>query len=334
MLEFSPLAAAAGGTPLVVLVAVLLLDLVLGYVPQMGHLHPPLPGVRGWLEGLERRLNRQNRSLANLMIRGAVVTVVVLAAAAVLGWGLWRLALILPFGIAAEVVVLFAVISQSRVIGAMSEARDAILDGSHGAARNAINTLVPGNYQGRDDYTIARALIEQGARGFLTRYIGPAFWYCLGGLPGVFVYMASLYLRTAFAPRKDRGDAFGLAARGVSDALDYLPARLAGLFLILAGLFLPHGTPKEGFAVLRRDGKRYPGVNGRWIIAPMAGVLGLALIGPRPVGGPPALGDGWIGDGRAQAGAMDLRRAVYLLSVAALILIVALAGLLLLKLGA
>jgi adenosylcobinamide-phosphate synthase len=285
MLEFSPLAAAAGGTPLVVLLAVLMLDLVLGYVPQMGHLHPPLPGMRVQLEGIERRLNRENRSLANLMIRGAVVTVVGLAGAGALGWGLWRLALILPFGIAVEAVVLFAVISQSRVIGAMNEARDAILDGAHVVARSAINMVVPGNYQGRDEYTIARALIEQGGRGFLTRFIGPAFWYCLAGLPGVFVYAASLHLSASFTPRRDRGDAFGMTARGVSDALEYLPARFAGLVLILAGLFLPHGMPKEGLAVLRRDGKRYPGVNGRWIIAPLAGVLGLALIGPRPVGG-------------------------------------------------
>ena len=44
MLEFSPLAGSAGGTPLVVLLAVLMLDLVLGLVPQAGrHLPPPLP---------------------------------------------------------------------------------------------------------------------------------------------------------------------------------------------------------------------------------------------------------------------------------------------------
>jgi len=334
MFEFSPLAAAAGGTPMVVLLAVLMLDLVLGFVPQMGRLHPPIPGLRRRLAGIERGLNRENRSLANLMIRGAVVTVVVLAAAAALGWGLWQLALVLPFGIAVEAVVLFLAISQSRVICALGEARDAILDGTLDVARSALNAVLPGAYQGRDGYTIARALIETGGRGFLVRLLGPAFWFCLAGLPGILVYAASVQLSAAFAPPKDRGDAFGMVAHGVQDVLDFLPARIAGLILILAGLFLPHGAPRDGLAVLRRDGKRYPGVNGRWIIAPLAGVLGLALIGPRPVGGPAARGSGWIGGGRAQAGAVDLRRAVYLLSVAGLILIVAVAGVLLVKLGA
>ena len=65
MLDFSPLAGSAGGTPLVVLLAVLILDLVLGFVPQMGQLHPPLPGIRPFFLGLERRLNRERRSEAN-----------------------------------------------------------------------------------------------------------------------------------------------------------------------------------------------------------------------------------------------------------------------------
>lgn len=334
MPDFSPLAAAAGGTPLVVLLAILLLDLVLGFVPQMHRLHPPIEIFGRRLAGVERKLNRENRSLANLMIRGAVVTVVILVVAALLGWGLWRLALVLPFGIAAEAIVLFLAISQSRVICVMGEARDAVLNGDLDIARRALNALLPGNYGGRDEYTIARALIEIGGRGFLARFVGPAFWFCLAGLPGVFLYVASRQLAVAFNRRSGRGDAFGLTARGVLDALDYLPARLAGLILIVAGVFLPHGAPKGGMAVLGRDGKLYPDVNGRWIIAPLAGVLGLALIGPRPVDGPAAGGAGWIGDGRAQAGAVDLRRAVYLLTVADLIVIVGVAGILLLKLGA
>lgn len=333
MLDFSPLSAAAGGTPLVLLLAVLVLDLVLGFVPRMGHLHPPLSALRRLLAGIERRLNRENRSPANRAVRGAVAAVVVVLVAAGLGWGLWRAALELPFGIAAEAIVLFLALSQARVIGAMAEARDALLVGATEAARAALGRLVAGGHAGLDGFSVARAMIEQGGLGFLTRLVAPAFWYVLAGLPGVFVYGAGLALAAAFAPRRGREAAFARTAMAIREALDYLPARLAALILILAGLFLPGASPAGGIRVLRRDGARYPGATGGWIFATLAGLLGLALVGPKGIGVAVPAGDSWIGGGRAQAGAVDIRRAMYLLTVGALIVITAVAGLLLLKLG-
>ncbi|HSR56089.1 MAG TPA: cobalamin biosynthesis protein [Alphaproteobacteria bacterium] len=334
MLDFSPLAAAAGGTPLVVLLAVLVVDLVLGFVPQMGHLHPPVPGVHRLLKGLESRLNRPNRSAANRTTRGAVVTVIVLSCAAVAGWGLWRLAVELPFGIVAEVVVLFLALSQSRVISAMGEARDGLQDGDRDVARSALRTVVPGTHAGVDDFAVARALIEAGGQGFLSRLMGPVFWYCLAGLPGIIVYAANRSLVTAFAAGGGDDEPFAFSAQSMQEALDYLPARLAALVLLSAGLFLPGASPADGVKALTRHGGSYPGRTGGWIFAPLAGVLGLALIGPKPAAGPVPAAGAWIGDGRARAGAVDIRRAIYLLAVAALIVITTVAGILLVKLSA
>jgi adenosylcobinamide-phosphate synthase len=332
MLDFSPLAGSAGGTPLVVLLAVLILDLVLGFVPQMGHLHPPLPGIRPFFLGLERRLNREQRSEANRIIRGAVVALATLALAVGLGWGLWRLAITLPFGITAEVVVLFLALSQSRVIGAMGEASDGLQDQDPAAARAALAVIVAGDQGGLDNFGLARVAVEEGARGFLRRLTAPVFWYCLAGLPGVFLYGASLTLETVFASQGPRAEAFGMAARRFHDAIDYLPARLAGVIFILGSVFLPNAAPAMGVTVLRQHAKRYPGPNGGWLLAPAAGVLGLALCGP---GGPDGVGrsqEGWIGDGRARVNPVDIRRAVYLFSVGGLILAVLVAALLLVKL--
>jgi adenosylcobinamide-phosphate synthase len=333
MLDSSPLAGSAGGTPLVVLLAVLILDLVLGFVPQMGQLHPPLPGIRLFFLGLERRLNRERRSEANRIIRGAVVALATLVLAVGAGWGLWRLAITLPFGIAAEVVVLFLALSQSRVIGAMGEVSDGLQDQDPAAAHGALAAIGAGDHDDLDAFGLARIAVEEGAWGFLKHMTAPVFWYCLAGLPGVFLYGASLTMETAFTSLGPRAEAFGLAARRFHDAIDYLPARLAGVILILGGLFLPSAAPAMGVAVLRRHANRVPGPNGGWLLAPMAGVLGLALCGP---GGPGSAGQsegGWIGDGRARVNPVDIRRAVYLLTVAGLILAALVAALLLVTLA-
>ncbi len=333
MLDFSPLAVSAGGTPLVVLLAVLILDLVLGFVPQMGQLHPPLPGIRPFFAGFERRLNRERRSEANRIIRGAVVALAALIGAAGLGWGLWRLAITLPFGIAAEVVVLFLALSQSRVIGAMREAADGLQDQDPDAARAALASIVAGNHGDVDVFGVARIAVEQGARGFLERLTTPVFWYCLAGLPGVFLYGATLAMETVFASRGPRAEAFGLAARRFHELLEYLPARLAGVILILGGVFLPNASSAMGVAVLRRHAKRHSGANGGWLLAPLAGVLGLALCGPGGPDGAWRWQGGWIGDGRARVNPVDIRRAIYLLNVGGLILAALVAALLLVKLA-
>lgn len=337
MLDFSPLAGSAGGTPLVVLLAVLILDLVLGLVPQVGRrLHPPLPGIRPLFAEIERRLNRQRRSVANRIVRGAVVAAAAAVLAAGLGWGLWRAAIAFPFGIAAEVVVLFLALTQSQVVGAMGAAADRLADQDPAAARAALAAMaagnhgVAGNHGDVDAFGIARMAVEEGARGFLKRQTAPIFWYCLAGLPGVFLYGTTLAMAAVFAARGPQADAFGLAARRFHEVLDYLPARLAGVILLLGGVFLPNAAPAMGVAILRRHAKRYPGPNGGWLLAPLAGVLGLALCGP---GGTRPSQGGWIGDGRARVNPVDIRRAVYLLTVGGLILAAAVAALLLAKLA-
>ena len=50
----------------------------------------------------------------------------------------------------------------------------------------------------------------------------------------------------------------------------------------------------------------------------MAGALGLRLAGPRVYGGEPVI-DHWMGSGRAEAGAVDIRRALLVYRVACLL---------------
>jgi adenosylcobinamide-phosphate synthase len=329
MFDFSPLAGTAGGTPMVILLAILVLDLVLGFVPQMGHLHPPLPGLRPLIAELERRLNRDKRSEANRIIRGAVLVLLGAVVAAALGWGLWRVAVELPFGIAVEVVVLFLAISQSRALGVMGEVADALQDGDETAARASLTTILPGDHDGRDAFALARVSIEEGARGLLKRMITPAFWYCLAGLPGVLAYGTVRVMAEVLIRKSGKAEAFALASSQLYDALGYLPARLAGAILLLASVFLPGARPGAGIDVLRRHGSRYPGPNGGWQLATAAGVLGLALCSPGGPSGVRRAQGGWIGDGRARANAVDVRRAIYLYGICGLITAALAAGLVL-----
>ncbi|HET6521317.1 MAG TPA: cobalamin biosynthesis protein, partial [Geminicoccaceae bacterium] len=56
-----------------------------------------------------------------------------------------------------------------------------------------------------------------------------------------------------------------------------------------------------------------------WPEAATAGALGLRLAGPRHYGGVP-VDDAWMGDGRAEATAADIRRALRLFALACALL--------------
>jgi adenosylcobinamide-phosphate synthase len=70
---------------------------------------------------------------------------------------------------------------------------------------------------------------------------------------------------------------------------------------------------------VRRDAGRHRSPNAGWPEAAMAGALGLRLAGPR-VYGAVRVEDGWMGDGRAEAKAADIRRALGLYRKSCLIL--------------
>jgi len=112
--------------------------------------------------------------------------------------------------------------------------------------------------------------------------------------------------------------AFGFSAARIDDIVNLIPARLSGLFLTLAALFVPTANPLKAMKVMARDAGKHRSLNAGWPEGAMAGALDLALAGPRRYPGR-VVKDPWIGNGTAKATHRDIRRALYLYIVACLI---------------
>ena len=72
---------------------------------------------------------------------------------------------------------------------------------------------------------------------------------------------------------------FGKVAARLDDALNFLPARLAGWAVVVAGA-LAGGRGSGALAVMRRDRRRTASPNAGWTMAAMAGALGVTLEKP------------------------------------------------------
>lgn len=320
MLDFSPLAG-GGTTPLIVLAAILVLDTALGLIPGGGRSHLPIVGMEGLFSSLEERLNRGQRKRAIRILRGAAVCAAGVGGAAVLGWLAWWGASRIPFGFLVDAAVLAVAVSQRVAISAMVGTAEGLRSDDPTYARFALSAVLPSSPSRADSAGLARIAIEEGALGFLRRLAVPAFWYVVGGLPGVFVYAVLLVMVPPVRPLDPAARDFGAVGAVFRDAYHYLPARIAALTVLLASAFVSQADASRARAALSAHRRHFPDINGGWLVAPVAGALDLALCGPETAsetGRPTAE---WVGEGRTEAGDQDIRAAAGLLAVAALILV-------------
>lgn len=318
MFTFGLIGGSGGFDPLILLLAALIVE---SYVGEMRWLfrHVPHPVViAGRLtDWLDRKLNRERRTEIDRAIRGAFAVLVVIGLAGTVGLGIAWLTQNHTFGWILELMLLIALFAQRGLYDAVRAVGHG-LEESVDAGRQAVRHIVGRDPDHLDEHGVARAAIESLAENFGDGVVAPAFWYVLFGLPGLLVYKAVNTMDSMIGHRTPRHRAFGMAAARTDDALNFIPARLAGLYLVLAAFFASGGRPLAALKVMLRDSGKHRSVNAGWPEGAAAGALGLALAGPRRYR-EITVDDPWIGDGTARATMLDIRRALALYVVACLI---------------
>ena len=272
--------------------------------------------LMGWLTGLlDRALNRERHGDAARAILGGVAVVLVVGASAVAGWVITAHAATLGWGWLAELALVTMLLAQRNMADHMVRVARA-LDSGLEPAREAVRHIVGRDLRALDEHGIARAAIESGAENYSDGVVAPAFWYLLLGLPGLLSYKAINTMDSMIGHRSPRHHAFGRAAARLDDAVNWVPARIAGGLTALAALVVPGARPGCALRTMVRDAPRHSSPNAGWPEAAMAGALGLALLGPRQYEGEAAGDEAWLGDGRRDATAHDLRRTVWVFAAA------------------
>jgi adenosylcobinamide-phosphate synthase len=153
------------------------------------------------------------------------------------------------------------------------------------AAREALRSLCSRDPAELDAEGVAAGAIESVAENSSDSVVAPLFFFILLGVPGALVYRA---INTADAMIGYRGDYeyLGKAAARLDDVVNWIPARVTALLLLVAGAFQGLDLPR-GLRILRRDGGLTASPNAGRPMAAMAGLLGVRLTKP----GHYALGD-------------------------------------------
>lgn len=182
----------------------------------------------------------------------------------------------------------------------------ALQNGSLEDARRAVSRIV-----GRDTDTLSRtqvccAAIETVAENFSDGIAAPLFYMLLGGAPLALCYKAVNTMDSMLGYKTPRYRWFGRAAAKLDDAANYLPSRIAALFLIAVAA--PCGQSTHGaFRIWRRDRRMHESPNSGQCEAAVAGALGVRLCGPASYFGE-LHNKPFIGDDIRSAVPEDIRR--------------------------
>jgi adenosylcobinamide-phosphate synthase len=315
------------GTLLVTLVA-LAMEAAAGYPEALyGRIRHPVVWIGALIGALDRGLNKPELSEGHRRLRG-VLALLFLLGLVFAGGFLIQLAAFIWLGRWPGILLLAILGSSLLAQRSLHDHVAAVAAGLESAGlaggRAAVSRIVGRNPERLDEAGVARAAIESLAENFSDGVVAPAVWGVLLGLPGMAAYKAVNTADSMIGHRTPRHGAFGWAAARFDDLVNLPASRLSAVFILLAA-GLMRADWRAGLRAVRRDAGHHRSPNAGWPEAAMAGALGLRLAGPR-VYGETLVEDGWMGDGRAEVTATDLRRALtlYRLACAVQIAVVAL----------
>jgi adenosylcobinamide-phosphate synthase len=284
-----------GGAGLMALVLAMVLDALLGEPKWLWSRLPHPAVVIGRAVGvLDARMNDDTRGA------GAFAVSIMLVGAIALGLML----MVLP-GIWAEVIVGAVLLAQKSLVEHVQRVGDA-LRLSLGEARRAVAMIVGRDVRDMDAPAVARGAIESAAENLSDGVIAPAFWFAIGGLPGLLAYKIVNTADSMIGYRTPKYENFGWAAAKLDDILNWIPARLTAL--LIWGI-----TRRGSWSDIAADASLHRSPNAGWPEAAMAPALDVSLSGPRSYDGVIEDFDWVHAEGRKDAGPDDIDGAVDML---------------------
>ncbi|MGA7324789.1 MAG: adenosylcobinamide-phosphate synthase CbiB [Rhodomicrobium sp.] len=307
-----------------VLLLAVLLDALFGYpnwiFRKIGH---PVTWIGSLINLADRCFNREHMPTSRRKLLGSAAILGVGGIAAAVAF-IFQLAVSeWPWGWIATSVAASTLIAGRSLYTHVAGVAEALESGGVEAGREAVAHIVGRDTNTLDEHGVGRAAIESLAENASDGVAAPVFWFAVLGLPGLVAYRAINTADSMIGHRTPRHTAFGWASARLDDLVNLPASRLAAL-VFGAAAFFARASPLGAFRAVIRDAHKHRSPNAGWPEAAMAGALRLRLAGPRCYGGA-VVEDAFMGDGRFEATAGDIKRALRLARIGWMIMVVLIA---------
>ncbi|MEM4649633.1 MAG: cobalamin biosynthesis protein [Candidatus Bathyarchaeia archaeon] len=146
-------------------------------------------------------------------------------------------------------------------------------------ARKLVGKIVGRNTKELSKEQVASAAIESIAEGIVDGVTSPAFYFAIFGLSGAYAFRLANTFDSMIGYRDKEHINIGWFSAKMDTLLNFLPARLSAITMLLACLILKRDW-KFANRILMRDKNLPLSVNSGWPMAAMAGILKVKLEKP------------------------------------------------------
>ena len=247
-----------------------LLDKLLGDPSSLPH---PVVGFGKAIAWGEHRLNcGSHRRLKGGLLAIALIVLTYVVTYLIL----YTCAFVEPHGwlsAAVQVVLIFFCLAGTTLIREVRMVFQAV-DRSLDDGRRQVARIVGRDTSQLSAQEIRKAALETLAENLSDGVIAPLFWFVLLGVPGMMAYKMVNTLDSMIGYRTKRYRMFGTVAARIDEVVNYVPARLTALLMIIVAL-RPRLLP-----FVLRFGPQHASPNSGWPEAALAGILGCQFGGP------------------------------------------------------
>ena len=149
-----------------------------------------------------------------------------------------------------------------------------VLDQSLDKGRRQVARIVGRDTKNLNPQQIRTAALETLSENLSDGVIAPLFWFALLGAPGMLSYKMINTLDSMIGYKNERYRYFGKFAARLDDAVNYIPARLTAILMLLVS----GNLSKARFVV--SNGSKHTSPNSGYPEAALAGILGCRFGGP------------------------------------------------------
>lgn len=255
----------------------LIMDLILGDPYWLPH---PIRIIGLAIEKIENRLRKKSDSQSVQKKKGVVLLVIMALGSFVFYTVLKVVTYGIHFylGVLVESFVIYQILAIKCLKDETMRVYKALDQGDMPTARKWISYLVTRNTEEMDEEEIVKATVETISENIVDGITSPLFFIALGGAPLGMLYKAVNTLDSMVGYKNEKYLNFGWASAKMDDILNYIPARLTGLIIVLVSVLFGYDG-KNAWKILKRDKKNHSSPNSPYSEAPVAGALRIQLGG-------------------------------------------------------
>jgi adenosylcobinamide-phosphate synthase len=238
-----------------------LLDKCLGDPSWLPH---PVVGFGKLISIFDSKFNKgDHRIIKGFWIAFVLITMVVVLSF-MFTWGAYQIAM--GLGIAVEALFIFFGIA-GTTLGREGMAVFQKLSINLDEGRKQVARIVGRETQHLNAQQVAAATLETMAENLSDGVVAPLFWYGIAGIPGIVGYKMINTLDSMIGYKSDRYLLFGKFAAKLDDVVNYIPARITAIGIVIA-------SGKLGaLRFVLKYGRAHSSPNAGYPEAALAGVL-------------------------------------------------------------